>query len=313
MHERVLRVATTLTILTSCSMPAQALEWLYVSLTNNSIVRYDVSLGSSALVSASADTYISGGNLNNPWGMAFASNGDLFVANGGASTILRYDSARVLQETISGNMNFPVGLALDSTGNVYVSNFNGNTITKFQKGSSTYSFAQSFTGNMTTPYGIAFNSSNLLYVANQGTGTGTNTVSIFNTSGTFQGNISTNVARPTGLTIDTNGNIYVANTTGNTVTKYNSSNSYLSSFTGNINAPRGVQVDSLGNLYVANVTGTSVAKFNSSGSFQFSWTLPASPKFMAMVPEPSTYLLAAIAAISLALLARRGKLAEKVT
>ncbi len=253
---------------------ASALEYMYVSLLNNTIVRYDISLSTSALVQASMSVFVgTGQGLNSPYGLAFDTAGNLYAANIVANTITKYNSsgARVWTDFVASGqgLNNPNGLAFDTSGNLYAAN--GNTITKY-------------------------NSS--------GARVGTNFA-----------DSSKGLNNPRGLAFDTAGNLYAANYNANTITKYDSSGAQVgTNFVGTgqgLSSPLGLAFDTAGNLYAANTGNNTISKYNSTGALQFSWsTGVAAPNFLA-VPEPSTYVLGAIATGLMALIARRRKAAAR--
>jgi len=100
---------------------ASGLEWLYVSMNDDTIRRYDISQTSAALVAASEQTFVgTGQGLRGPNGLAFDSSGNLYAANAGINTITRYENtgARIGTNFVnSGNgLSSPQGLAFDSSG-----------------------------------------------------------------------------------------------------------------------------------------------------------------------------------------------------
>jgi hypothetical protein len=67
-------------------------------------------------------------------GLAFDNSGNLYVANQGANTIMKFDPSGHASLFASSGMNQPMGLAFDSSGDLYVvnnGNLNHNTIVKF--------------------------------------------------------------------------------------------------------------------------------------------------------------------------------------
>ena len=81
--------------LAACSLlagNAQAQNRLFVSLDDNSIVSYDISLTSAAAVEASK-TVFTASNLSSPHGIAFDSSGNLYAANNTGDTISKFDSS----------------------------------------------------------------------------------------------------------------------------------------------------------------------------------------------------------------------------
>lgn len=273
---------------------------MYVTMNNNTIVKYDVSQISATAISSSIQTF-SNTKLNLPNGIALDSSGNLYAANGGSNTISKFNSAGIFQSSIgSGILSGPTtGLVFDTTGNLYLSDYFGSKITKFNSiGVFQSSFGSST--NLNLPNGLAFDSSGNLLTANGGM----NTITKFDSAGSFQTSIGTsaNLSRPGGVAIDSFGNIYTANYDNNTISKFNSAGIFQSSIgSGVLNKPNGLIIDSSGNLYAANDGNKTISKFNSSGGYLFSWSTPSNPRYMAFapapVPEPSSYILMVSAVI----------------
>lgn len=117
--------------------------------------------------------------------------------------------------------------------------------------------------NLSTPGGLTFDASGNLYAAN----IGDNTVSKFNSTGTYVSNISTNLASPIFTTFDAAGNLYASNYGDDTISKFNSAGVYQSNITTNLSDPVGLDFDSSGNLYVANNAANTISKFDPNGGF----------------------------------------------
>jgi len=75
-------------------------------------------------------------------------------------------------------------------------------------------------------------------------------------------------SEPTGVSVDSSGNVYVTDVKHNVVDKFKLNGAheyeYVSQLTG-FGEPLGVAVDSLGNVYVANYSGEAVEEFTSAG------------------------------------------------
>lgn len=283
-------------------------ELLYVSLNNNTIVRYDISQLSASAVQNSESVFASSG-MNDPRGLAFDVAGNLYTANFLANTITRYDNAGTLMESsfASTGMNSPVGLAFDSNGNLYAANYFGNTLSKYNSSGSMSLFASGLNG----PQCLAFDLAGILYATN---GLG-NTITRYDSAGSLLEPAFANsgMNEPVGLAFDAAGDLYIANYYNNNITHYDSSGSLLSGPFASVglNNPYGLAVDSAGNFYVTNFGDNTIAKFNAAGTYQFSWSSAATPRNLAfrptIVPEPSSCISVAVAATFLAVITRKRK------
>src|SRR5262249_21115077 len=78
---------------------------------------------------------------------------------------------------------------------------------------------------------------------------------------------------PTGITVDTAGNVYVAEGNGNRFQKFDNNGAFLlkagipGDVPGGFVSPSGIAVDSTGNIYVSDSFTNRTSKFNSSGTF----------------------------------------------
>jgi streptogramin lyase len=310
---RLARWALSLMAVISGSASLPAVDMLFVSLVNGSVVSYNTAGNNGATIAATAQTFTST-NLEYNTGIAFDTSGNLYVANASNSnpgSINKYDSAGNYLSNITTNVgNTPQGLAIDGSGNIYVANIDSNTISKYNA-SGTF---QAFIGNPTNldgVYDLAFDSSGYLYASNMSG----NTVSKFDTSGTFQATIgsSSNLDGPGGLAFDSTDNLFVTNVNSPyKITQFDSSGGYLNQLLdANLNGPQNAIFDSSGNLYVASYVDDTIAKYGPTGTFLTKWTTAGTPAFMSFqpttVPEPSTYALAAIASGVMAAVARRRK------
>ena len=85
---------------------------------------------------------------------------------------------------------------------------------------------------------------------------------ITQTNGVYQ-----NLASPTGMTTDSNGNLYIAGFSDNSILKISPDGTKkLFVKDSRINGPIGLECDSAGNLYVANYNGDNVLKISNKGA-----------------------------------------------
>src|SRR5262249_50192284 len=81
---------------------------------------------------------------------------------------------------------------------------------------------------------------------------------------------------PTAITVDSAGNVYVAEGNGNRLQKFDSNGNFLlkagvpGDVPGGFVTPSGIAVDSAGNVYVSDNTTSRTSKFDASGNYLFS-------------------------------------------
>lgn len=163
---------------------------LYVaSAGNNAIYKYDTN--------GVRSTYLSGGLLNGPTGLALSSLGRFFVSNNTDNRIIDITSTLNPFVFATTGLNGPAGLALDSTGaNLYVANISSNNIMKFTTSTTNSGSVFASTG-LSQPRGIAFDGSGNLYAANFGN----NTIEEFSPTGVASQYASTGLNHPAFIAI----------------------------------------------------------------------------------------------------------------
>jgi DNA-binding beta-propeller fold protein YncE len=106
---------------------------------------------------------------------------------------------------------------------------------------------------------------------------------------------------PTGITVDLNGNILVADTNNGRLEKFAPTGAFLSiigskgSRQGGLSEPNGIAVDRAGNIYVAEVGTHQVQKLTPDGTFIAAWKGPDvgfyGPRRIAIGPDDSVYVV----------------------
>jgi len=233
-----------------------------------------------------------------PKHLAVDGAGNIVVAVTDAVVI--YDSLGVLKKTITGSANDgqfynAYGVAIDSTGRLIVTSNNVGRVVildvipppELNAGTiipSTISFKSTFgsTGASNTqfnaPQGVAVDANDNIYVADDHVN---NRIKKFDKTGTWistigNGSYSTADGQFRGVsdvTIDSIGNMYVADVNNHRIQVFNSSGTLISKFgsngtgDGQFQCPAGIALDKSGNIYVVDLFNHRVQVFDNNGNF----------------------------------------------
>jgi DNA-binding beta-propeller fold protein YncE len=103
---------------------------------------------------------------------------------------------------------------------------------------------------------------------------------------------------PTGIAVDSNGNVLVADTNNGRIEKFSSTGSFLTTIEskgsghGRLAAPNGIAIDEAGYIYVANAGSHRVQKLAPDGTFIAEWALGFyGPRRIAVGPDNSIYVV----------------------
>lgn len=200
--------------------------------------------------------------LHGPQDVAIGLNGDILIADTGNGVIRRVAAGGIIQ-TVAGTgaiglagdgglatsaaMSAPYSVAVDSSGNFVIADYGNNRIRRVDKAS----------GNISTIAGTG----NIGFAGDGSAAT------------------SAILHLPTGVAMDSSGNVYLADSLNNRIRKISGSN--ISTVAGNgglsssgdggpatssqLNTPLGVAVDSSGNFYIADALNNTIRKVSSGG------------------------------------------------
>jgi uncharacterized protein (TIGR03437 family) len=261
-------------------------------------------------------------SLNAPEGVAVDSAGNLFIADHSNLRIRKVSSGTIT--TVAGNPTFTgdgvlatsatlggvASVAVDSAGNLYISDSprvrkvtSGTINTVAGGGDSTADTGPATGAFLNGAAGVAVDSAGNLYIAEaranriRKVSGGTITTVAGNGTAGFggDGGIATSalLANPTGVAVDSAGNLYIADTNNNRIRKVSAAGtittvagSDVQGFSGDgrsaigaaLFRPQGVALDSAGNLYIADtnnsrirmVSGGIINTVAGNGNFVFS-------------------------------------------
>lgn len=201
----------------------------------------------------------------------------------------------------SASLRTPSGVSLDSAGNMYIADYNNHRIRKVDAatgiittvaGTGTAGFSgdggPATSASLYLPHGLCLDSAENIYIEDHlnhrirkvnGT-TGVITTVAGNGIATFSGDggpaISASLRSPSGVYVDSAGNIYIADRDNQRIRKVDGSTGIITTVVGNgsanysgdgglatsasLNGPAGVRIDSAGNLYIAEFYNQRIRK-----------------------------------------------------
>ena len=253
---------------------------VYIADTNNHRIRKVDTSGTITTVAGIGDNMYSGdggpataARLNQPEGVAVDGSDNLYITDSENHRIRRADAAGIIatyagtgESGYSGDgapataarLDYPRGVAVDSSGNVYIADTNNHRIRKVDS-----------SGTITT-------------VA----GTGSTGLRLGGFSGDGGPATSAQLQHPSGVAVDSSGNLYIADTYNHRIRKVDSSGTIttvagtgstglgLGGFSGDggmgtaamLDSPGDVAVDGSGNLYIADADNHRIRRVDSSGT-----------------------------------------------
>jgi hypothetical protein len=255
--------------------------------------------------------------LSDPFSIAVDSAGNLFIADMYNQCVRMVTTGGVIR-TVAGNgtpgyngdggfatsaqLNQPTGVAVDSAGNLFIADNGNDRIRKVTptgvistvagSGVRGYSGDGGFaiSAQLSGPYGIAVDSAGNLFIADTfndrirkvTTGGVISTVAGGGINGLGDGDLATSAQlfSPYGITVDSAGNLFIADTQNSSVRKV-TTDGIINTVAGNgtngfsgdggaatsaqLNLPTGMAVDALGNLYIADEANGRIRAVTTNG------------------------------------------------
>jgi sugar lactone lactonase YvrE len=165
------------------------------------------------------------------------------------------------------------GISIDPSGNLWVASTSAQTVREYNA-TGTLLSNEGGPGQLTSPQGIVATASKL-FVADTGAGkTVRFSIGAYDLEwGQFPG--AGVLDTPSGLAIDSAGDIYVTNKNQNMIQKFASDGSYLTSFGGSgvtlLSNPTAIAVGPTGDIYIADTGNHRIEVFSNSGTYLDRW------------------------------------------
>ncbi|MGK7902664.1 MAG: hypothetical protein AB4352_14865 [Hormoscilla sp.] len=240
-------------------------DLLVSSFGSDEVLRYDATTGFfiDAFVPAGS------GGLDNPTGMTFGPDGNLYISSWNTDQVLRYDgtTGAFIDIFADGNgLDNPWGITFGPDNNLYVNSFNSNSVLRYDGITGAFIDVFATGGELDVPSGgLIFGPDSNLYVSSRFSdqvlrynGTTGAFLDVFAAGGGLQ---------PDGLTFGPDGNLYVSSRANGSVLRYDTTTgAFIDAFSpasnGLSNESSGITFGPDGNLYINSVNTDDVRRYD---------------------------------------------------
>ena len=274
----VCSVAVFLTALSAMTPPSACADGaiLVASGQTDSVLRYDVETGEFL-----DEFVLSGsGGLEDPRGLAFGPDDNLYVSSFGTGEVLRYDgeTGDFIDDFVpsgSGGLERPQDLLFGPDGNLYVASSGDNAVKLYDGDTGEFidDFVEAGSGGLDRPRGMVFDGDGYLYVASSGD----NTVKLYDgDTGEFIDDFveasSGGLDGPRGVAIGSDGRLYVSSRQTDSVLRYDGDDgAFFDVFASGagLDGPAGLLFGSNGGLFVSSGLSDQILRFDEdTGDFE---------------------------------------------
>lgn len=236
-------------------------DLLVSSRFSDQVIRYNAETGAFLTV------FAQGGGLDNPNGIVFGTDGDLYVGQGDLNSVLRFDGRTGGQGTEfvppgTGGLSGPRGLALHPNGNLLVASGISDQVLEFDGADGSFVRVAAEHPDLDGPVGIAVGPGNVLYVSGGISGG----IFLFNANtGDHMRTIAADFENVTGLLPTSDGMLYAASGVLGEVRAYDPATGEMQGVVargGNLSIAIGIAQGADGNLLVAAFEADAVKAYD---------------------------------------------------
>lgn len=247
-------------------------------------------------VAGQRDYGVTSDRLHNPYALAIADSGEIYIADRDNDRVVRWPSWAVGntdlrtgtvvagglgQGSLATHLDYPQGIAIDSSGNIYVADTENHRVQKWAPGGTSGvtvaggNGVGSATNQLTLPWGIALDGDDNLLIVDYGNHRVVRWApeaveGVVVAGGNGQGSTLNKLSLPSGIAIDGDENLFIADRGNHRVVKWEPEATEGVVVAGGngagdgldqLDLPTGVDLDSAGNVFVADMGNHRIVRW----------------------------------------------------